>query len=387
MEGAEPELLEGVRIVDMTRLLPGPFSTLLLADMGAEVIKLEDPLRGDYARYYPPMVGTSSAFFQSLNRNKKGVTLDLKADEGRELFLRLLEDADVLVESFRPGVLKRLGLDPAVLARDFPELILCSISGYGQTGPNRDLAGHDANYLALSGLLDRNGHRDGPPHLPGFQLADIAGGALYAALGITSALVRRGRTGEGTHLDISMTEGALSFLLPTVARHSAGEREPRGQGMLSGGLPCYRVYPTADGRYLAVGALEPKFWDPFVEAVGAEELKGRGMTRGEEGQQIADTLAAIINSESLAHWREVLADLDVCVEPVLELDEVLQEQLHQAREVFFDLQGLTHVRTPLTPRDRDHQPAPDHGAHNDEIYGGLGLDDDELETLRGDGVI
>ncbi len=381
------QLLQGVRVVDLTRLLPGPFATLLLADMGADVIKIEDPIRGDYARYYPPMVGASSAFFHSLNRNKRGVTLDLKADEGTKLFEELLETADVMIESFRPGVLQRLGIGFDRLRRAFPELVICSISGYGQTGPKKDAAGHDANFMALSGLLDQNGRRGEAPHLPGFQLADIAGGSLYAALGITSALYRRHHSGEGTHLDISMTEGALSFMLPAIGRHSVGDTIVRGEGMLSGGIPGYRVYPTADGRYLAVAALEPKFWDPFVEAIGADELKGRSITRGEEGQKIVRRLADILAQQPLSHWQELLQELDVCVEPVLELDEVLESEVHRARKVFFEMQGMTHVCTPVTPREAEHAPAPEQGADNDAVYAELGIDEDQRARLQENGVI
>ena len=379
--------LEGVRVIDLTRLLPGPFATLLLADMGAEVIKVEDPGGGDYARYYPPMVGSSSAFFCSLNRNKRGVTLNLKQEQGRELLLNLLETADVLIESFRPGVMARLGLAPEVLNRDYPELIVCSITGYGQTGPMKTKAGHDLNFLAHSGLLDRNGRRGQPPHVPGFQVADIAGGALYAALGITSALFHRSRSGQGAHLDISMTEGALSLMIPTMARLSAGHTNARGAGMLSGGLPSYRVYPTADARYLAVAALEPKFWDPFAEAIGAPHLCGRGMTRGEDGEAIAEEVGQILASRSLQEWREVLDPLDVCVEPVMSLEEVLESELHKARGLFFEMQGVTQVRTPVTAERIEHRPAPDQGADNEEIYGALGLSGEELRELRAEGVI
>ncbi len=385
--GANERFLEGVRVVDLTRLLPGPFATLLMADMGAEVIKVEDPMGGDYARYYPPMVGMSSAFFHALNRNKRGVTLNLKDERGCDLLRRLLESADVLIESFRPGVMARLGFGIEELRQAYPSLVICSISGYGQSGPKKDEAGHDANYLALAGVLDRNGRRGDPPHIPGFQLADIGGGALYAALGVTSALFRRERTGEGAYLDISMTEGALSFLAPAVARHSAGDVDERGAGMLSGGLPCYRVYPTSDGRYLAVGALEPKFWDLFVETIGAEGLKGRGMTRGQEGREIASELGEMLAAKPLEYWTELLEDVDVCVEPVLEMHEVLESELHRARQVFFELNGITQVRTPLTPEERAHEPAPEQGADNARVFGQLGVDDEELAGLRGDGVV
>lgn len=380
-------LLQGVRVVDLTRLLPGPFATLLMADMGAEVVKVEDPMRGDYARYYPPMVGMSSAFFHALNRNKRGVTLNLKDERGSELLRQLLASADVLMESFRPGVMERLGVGIDDLRAEFPSLVICSITGYGQTGPKRDEAGHDANYLALSGVLDRNGRRGEPPHIPGFQLADIGGGALYAALGVTSALFRRERTGQGTYLDISMTEGALSFLAPTVARHSAGDVDERGDAMLSGGLPSYTVYPTSDGRHLAVGALEPKFWDLFVETIGAEHLKGQGMMRGQEGRDVAAELEEILAKKPLEYWTELLDGVDVCVEAVLEMEEVLTSELHRAREVFFELNGITHVRTPLTPPDAEHRSAPEQGADNESVYSDLGVDEEELEELMEDGVV
>lgn len=361
--------LKGLKVIDLTRLLPGPFATMLLADMGAEVIKVEDPGPGDYARYFPPIVGSSSAFFQSLNRNKRSVTLDLKDKRDQARLKTLLAGADVLIESFRPGVMARLGLDPKKLRQEFPRLVICSITGYGQTGPLKERAGHDANFLAYAGILAMNGPADAGPTLPGFQLADIAGGALYGALGITSALLRRYRTEQGAHLDISMTEGALSFMIPTIARQRAGEVEERGQGMLTGGLPGYRIYQTADGRYLAVAALEPKFWDPFVEAIGAPDLKGKGVLTGEAGQEVARQLARIIGGRTFQNWSELLKNLDVCVEPIWSLDEILESELHRARQIFFELNGVTHLRTPLTPVDMKHEPAPEKGAHNDEIFG------------------
>jgi alpha-methylacyl-CoA racemase len=379
--------LDGLRVIDLTRLLPGPFATMLLGDLGADVIKVEDPGVGDYARYYPPMVGSQSAFFQSVNRNKRFVTLNLKTEAGQGLLHELLASADVLMESFRPGVISRLGFDPQELGERYPGLIIASISGYGQTGPRSQDAGHDLNYLALSGVLGLNGPARSGPSVPGFQLADLAGGALYAALGVTSALVRRGRTGEGAHLDISMTEGALSFMIPTVARHGAGEVEVRGEGFLTGGLPCYRVYRTADDRYLAVGALEPKFWDVFVEAIGLGELKGKGLVTGEEEGGVARTLQRVLMEKPMAHWEALLSELDVCVEPVRTLEETLADELHRARKVFFELQGVRQVCTPLTPRDADHRPAGEPGRDNVEVFGELGIDADRIEALRASGVV
>lgn len=381
------KFLDGLRVIDLSRLLPGPFATMLLADMGADVIKVEDPHRGDYARYYPPMVGMSSAFFHGLNRNKRAVTVDLKKPEGTELLARLLATADVLVESFRPGVLDRLGFGKERLQEQFPELVVCSITGYGQSGQKRDHAGHDINYLALSGLLNANGSADGPPQVPGFQVADIAGGALYGALGVVSALYRRTKTRQGAYLDISMTEGAMSLMIPTIARHAAGSKDARGQGMLSGGLPSYQIYATADGRHLAVGALEPKFWNPFVELIGASHLQGQSMIGGERGEAIAAELTEIIGRRTLAEWMATFGDADICVEPIQDLDEVLASTLHKTRQAFFELQGITHVATPLTARDVEHRPPPQLGAHNEQIYGELGVTDEELAAYDADDVI
>lgn len=386
MEERQREYLHGLRVVDLTRLLPGPFATMLLGDMGAEVIKVEDPGLGDYARYYPPMVGESSAFFQSVNRNKKFVTLNLKESEGQDLLRRILKTADVLVESFRPAVMDRLGLGIEELRREFPSLIIASITGFGQEGVRRGDAGHDANFLAISGVLGVNGSSQGP-QLPGIQLADLAGGALYGALGITAALYRKERTGEGTHLDISMTEGALSFLLPTLAREQAGEKESPGLGMLTGGLPRYGLYRTRDDRYLAVAALEPKFWDPFVTALDLEELKGRGMVGGEDGEEVRRALEAIIGAKTFSHWESFFRELDVCVDPIYNLEEVLELEIHKVREVFFQLQGVTQARTPLTPRGKVHRAAQEAGADNEEIFAELGLSEDEVKHLKGKGVL
>lgn len=360
-------MLEGLRVVDFSRLLPGPFASLLLADMGAEVIKVEDDAGGDYARYYPPMVGESSAFFESVNRNKKSVTVNLKDPAGRAAIHKLLATADVVLESFRPGVMDQLGVGYEHVRALKSDIVYCSISGYGQTGPFRTRAGHDMNYMAHAGMLIQTGTT---PAVPGFQLADIAGGALYAALGITSALFRRERTGQGAVLDISMTEGALSFGLPMFAIHAAGGATDAGGAMLSGGIAAYNLYETADGRWLSVGSLEPKFWMGFLEAIDAAHLVGEGHTPQSSARQ---AVADILRTRTLEAWVEVFRGRDVCVEPVLNLDEVLQSSLHEARKVFFTLSGVQQARTPVTP-ERDHSPAPALGQHNAEIFGELGLD-------------
>ncbi|TXD39678.1 CoA transferase [Lujinxingia vulgaris] len=388
----ETTFLKGVKVLDLSRLLPGPFASLLLADMGADVLKIEDPRGGDYARYYPPLVDGVGAFYASVNRNKRSMTLDLKCAQGREVLERLLEDRDVLLESFRPGVMARLGLDPQGLRERFPGLVICSVSGFGQSGPARDRAGHDLNFVARAGLLDQNARAGEAPVVPGYQVADLAGGALYAALGICGALFARSRSGEGAWLDISMSEGALSLMAPAIAMRAAGEAMAPGQGMLSGGLPCYRVYETADGRYMAVAALEPKFWEALIGALKKPELSGRGMLSGEDGEEVAAELASIFRSQPQSHWEQMLGEVDCCVEPVRELGELVDDAIYQARNVFFELQGVRQVRSPVrvVADGNDvaaHRPAPEHGEHTEEVLNALGYTSEAIDALRRQGAI
>ncbi|RDV38951.1 CoA transferase [Bradymonadaceae bacterium TMQ3] len=383
--------LKGVKVLDLSRLLPGPFASLLLADMGADVLKVEDPQGGDYARYYPPLVDGMGALYASVNRSKRSMTLDLKRAEGREVLERLLEDCDVLLESFRPGVMARLGLGPERLRKRFPGLVICSISGFGQSGPARERAGHDLNFVARAGLLAQNARAGEAPVVPGYQVADLAGGALYAALGICGALFARSRTGEGAWLDISMSEGALSLMAPAVAMRAAGDPMAPGEGMLSGGIPCYRVYETADGRYMAVAALEPKFWEALVGALEQPELSGRGMLSGEDGEEVASALASIFRSQPQAYWERVLGEVDCCVEPVRELADVIDDAMYKARNAFFELQGVRQVHSPIRVADgRDaggHRPAPQHGEHTEEVLSALGYERTAIAALRQQGVI
>src|SRR6185369_3767968 len=256
-----PAPLTGIRVLDLTRLLPGPVATLHLADLGAEVIKIEDPQVGDYARTLGTGQGEDSAYFRMINRNKQGLRLDLKKAEGVAVFLRLVRDADVVVESFRPGVMDKLGVGYATVAALNPKITYCSISGYGQDGPYRELAGHDINYLGYAGVLDQIGSEGDQPAIPNFQIADLLGGALTAAMGILAAVVEAQRTGLGRYIDVSMTDSVLAHTYFTMLRlNDAGHSAPRGGDLLSGGLPCYATYRCADGKYMAVGALEGKFW-------------------------------------------------------------------------------------------------------------------------------
>ncbi|QDG54417.1 CoA transferase [Persicimonas caeni] len=379
--------LSDLKVLDLSRLLPGPFCTLMLADMGADVLKIESTTGGDYARYYPPMAGEYGAFFAGINRNKRSMTLNLKEETGVYVLQKLVEEADILVESFRPGVMDRLCLGYETLSDINEGLIYCSISGYGQIGPMKGKAGHDLNYMARAGLLEQNGRHGESPVVPGFQLADIAGGALYAAVGILAALHKRERTGKGAHVDISMTDGALSFHLPMHSSLAAGQPQERGRGMLTGGLPCYNVYETKDGKYLSVGSLEPKFWMGFVQVIDAPEVAGEGMNAGEQGEETRAQVAEVLRQKTLEEWLSLFEEADVCVEPVRSPAEVLEDELFKAREMFFDIAGVHQTRTPLTPKDREHTAAPGLGEHTEEVLEGLGYGAEEVGAMKDEGVI
>jgi alpha-methylacyl-CoA racemase len=380
------DALAGIRILDLSRLLPGPFLTMVLADLGADVIKIEDPRLGDYMRQFPPAKGGVSGRYLAVNRGKRSIVLDLKAAAGRDALLRMAATADVVVESFRPGVMDKLGVGYAQLAAANPGIIVCSISGFGQTGPYVDRAGHDLGYLALAGVLAMGGAAGGAPMMPGVQIADLAGGALWSATAILAALVGRHRTGKGAHLDISMTEGALALVSAELGNLDCGSRPTRGVETLNGGLACYGIYRTADDRYLAVGALEPKFWIALNQAVGrppavAELIGGpdvQATTRAE--------LAAIFATRTAAAWNAILAHHDCCVEVVTELDELPDHPLHRAREVFFTVDGgagvgpVQQIRTPLgTPRAP--RPPPRQGEHTRDVLLEHGFSDAEIAAL------
>ena len=363
------QALHGVRVLDLSRLLPGPFLTMVLADLGADVVKVEEPRMGDYMRDFPPRGNGMSGRYLTVNRNKRSVTVDLKNDRERERFLRMAAQADVVVESFRPGVMERLGVGYDALRERNEGIILCSISGYGQTGPYRDRAGHDINYLAMAGVLAMSGPTpDGPPAMAGVQIADMAGGAMWSAMGIMAALIERGRSGKGTHLDISMTEGALALLASEFGIVDAQPEVPtRGGGLLNGGAARYGVYRTSDGKYLSVGALEPQFLGRLAAAAGLE------LSRGPEGDaQLRDQLSRVIATKTRDEWERALAQHDCCCEPVLELDEVVEHPLHRERGLFFEIgdsgsPGTLQVRTPLGMPD-GRRPAPALGEHNDEVF-------------------
>ncbi len=386
--------LAGVRVLDLTRLLPGPFATLLLGDMGADVIKVEATAGGDYARYGQPVVGEYGAFFASINRNKRSVALDLKNPGGAAALRALLGGADVLIESFRPGVMERLGFGPDALAEAFPDLIVCSISGYGQTGPARKEAGHDNGYLARAGVLDGIGTAGGTRVLAGIQVADIAGGAMYAATAVCAALFGRERSTaarRGCWIDVSMTDGALSFLLPalTMIAHGHSYGGPAGE-MLNGGIPCYAIYETKDGKHMALGALEPKFWFAFCAAAGVEDLASDAYATGEDGARINARLAELFMTRTRDEWTALLEPADCCCVPVKSPEEVIDDPLFQERGLFFEIESaagpIFQTATPLTPANRDGFTAPPLlGEHTRALLLEAGLETGVIDELFASG--
>ena len=357
--------LAGVRVLDLTRLLPGGYCTLLLADLGAEVVKVEDPQGGDYSRLMPPFTPDGvGAVYAALNRGKQSVILDLKRDEDRDLFLRLAERADVVVESFRPGVLDRLGVGPATLLARNPRLVYCGLTGYGQTGPLRDVVGHDINYIGTAGLLDLNGPPDGPPVVPGAQLADLSG-ALVATLGILAALLRRATTGQGGVVDTSMTEAAFALLsLPWAEFAGAGQAATRGAHILSGGWACYNVYRAADGRYLALGCLEPKFWAAFCRAVEQPDWTGQQFDPTLQ-PALKDAVAALLAGQPASVWLDRVAGRDIPLTLVNSLADLPDAPQFAARGVLFPSAAGLAARSPIRLDDLPPAattPAPGYGA-------------------------
>lgn len=392
--------LEGLRVLDLSRLLPGGFCSLLLADFGAEVIKVEDTGRGDYVRWAPPYYEgvedtARSALFLALNRGKRSVRLDLKSAGGRDVLLRLARDADVLLESFRPGVLDRLGVGYEAIRQVNPGLIYCAITGYGQDGPARERSGHDMNYLALNGLLGLTGEPGGPPVQAAGQIADLGGGALMGAMGILVALRERERSGEGQFVDCSMFDGSLSWLAMVAAEALAGGRTAqRGHLPLAGSLTCYRPYGCADG-YVTLGALEPKFWAAFCNGVGREDLLGHAFDP--PGSEAHRSVCEIFKARTRGQWAQFASEHDCCVEPVLELDEVLSSELVAAREMVVELEqpGATvpvrllgaPVKLSRTPADPARGPGPGLGEHTEEVLAAAGYEAGEIAELLRSGAI
>lgn len=390
-----PKALEGTRVVDLTRMLPGPYASMILANLGAEIIKIEEPPLGDPTRWSPRHRSRESSTFELINRGKKSLALNLKSIEGVEIFRKLARGADIVLEGFRPGVMDRLGIGFGTLSGIEPRLILCSISGYGQDGPMQERSGHDVNYLALAGVLGLQTDSSGNPVLSGIQVADL-GGALFAVIGILAALAARSTTGKGQRVDVSMMDAAIALLPVAAARLFAGEQVLVGARLsLSGKLACYNIYATRDGRHLSVGALEPKFWERFCGTIGRPEFVPLQTAEGEAQQRMIEEVRAIIRTRTLREWSEVFAKTDACVEPVLSLEESFRlPQVAHRKTVTEADDGSGHKRSALnlpfrlsgTPSLLGDSP-PRLGQHTRLILRDLGYTDKEIDALIAKGVI
>jgi alpha-methylacyl-CoA racemase len=390
--------LADIRVLDLSRLLPGGFCSLLLADFGAEVLKVEDTGMGDYVRWSPPYhegaeESAKSALFLSLNRGKGSIRLNLKEQAGREVLLKLAGQYDVVLESFRPGVMDRLGVGWERLREQNPRLVYCAISGYGQDGPYTARSGHDMNYLGLNGLLGLTGEAHGPPVQSAGQIADLGGGGLMAAFGILAALREREHSGQGQLVDVSMFDGSLSWLAMVAAKYLCDGVVPgRGDNELAGRLICYRPYECRDG-WVTLGALEPKFWQEWCRGVEREELIEKQFER--PGSEAHAEVERIFLERTRDEWHEFAAQHDCCLEPVLGLDETLDSELVRARQMVVQIDqpgtegvGLLGVpvklsRTPGAPAG----PGPALGEHTDEVLTALGYSPGELTSLREAGAV
>lgn len=372
--------LTGIRVLDLTRLLPGPVCSLHLADMGADVIKIEDPHQGDYAR-------DLGNYYDSVNRNKRSIKLDLKQDAGREIFLRLADTTHVIIEGFRPGTVDRLKIGYQDIDARNPAIVYCSISGYGQTGPYRDHAGHDLNYAGYAGVIDQIGARGGPPVIPNFQIADLLGGSLGAVMGILAALVDAQRSGRGRYVDVAMADCTLAHtVIPLSTSQQLGHVLPRGEDMLSGGFPWYAIYETADARFVALAALEEKFWRRFCEKLDRVDWVADYHADETRCAALSDALRILFKSQTQAYWLSELETADCCFSPVLTLDESLRHPQFEAREMVKDtVGGMAQFAFPVKFSDFQfnvHHAAPRHGEHSEQILVELGYTAREIDVLK-----
>jgi len=390
-----PNALEGIKIVDLTRLLPGPYGSMLLADLGADVLKIEEPSQGDTMRLRAPFLKKESMQYLILNRNKRSLTLNLKIPKAREIFHKLIAKSDVILESFRPGVVQRLGIDYENMKKINPGIVYCSITGYGQDGPYRDVPGHDINYLGISGILSMTGQKDGPPIIPGLPIADVGGG-LFAAFAILAAVIARDRTGRGQYIDMSMLDGLVSFLTLYAANYFGTGKPPlRGGFRQSGIFPFYNVYKAKDGKYLTLGCSEKHFWVNLCKTLGREDFIEYQFDEGEKREEAFQFLRKTFMDRTRDEWVKILREADVCCAPVYDLGEVFSDSHILSRQMVQEVKHPTEgwikqLGFPWKFSDTPGQiktPPPALGEHTETVLKDLGYGQAEMETLRKEGVI
>lgn len=385
--------LSSLKVLDFSTLLPGPFASMVLADLGADVVRVESATRGDPVQFLPPSTRNKvSAAHATINRSKRSIAVDLKKEEGRDVVKALVRDFDIVLEQFRPGVMDRLGVGYEDLKKINPSLIYCSITGYGQTGPYKDRAGHDINYLAMAGASGYTGRKNQGPTPFSLQVADIAGGSFHSVMGILAAVIHRQQTGEGQYIDISMTDATFSMHALTAPGFlsDGAAYEPDYEGTILNGGHYYDYYPTKDGRYLSVGSLEPQFFSQFIAAAGLSDIMGKGDIQ-EQKVKIREVFA----SKTFAEWNAIFIKLDACVEPVLKLSEVVKHPHMQAREMLTDVpdgQGGTFRQIASAFKFSNSKPeykfaGVPAGTHTDELLKAAGMDETRIATLRSQKVI
>ena len=388
--------LKGVKVLDLSRLLPGPYCTLMMADYGAEVIKIEEPGQGDYIRWRKPAIEGIGARHLTINRNKKSIELNLKTNEGKEIFKKMAANADVILESFRPGVMDRLGLGYEEISKINEGIVYCSLTGYGQTGPYRNLPGHDINYLGYSGILGLIGEKDGKPIVPGVQIADIGGGALMALSGICMALFHKERTGKGQYIDVSMMDGAVTWLYAAASDYFASGKIPeRGSNRLDGHFAFYNVYETKDKKYLSVGASEFKFWKRICELVEKPEWIALHEGPEEIQEKLKQDLTQLFKQENQEHWIDLLASDDTCVSPVNDIDQIFNDPQIIERELFKEMNHpiagtIKQIGFPIKFSETQgeiYSHSPILGEHTDEILSQLDYSNEDIDQFRKSGII
>lgn len=388
--------LEGIKILDCTRLLPYQYCTMLLGDLGAEVLKIEEPLEGDYGRWGDFDHTYESETFVMTNRNKKSMKLNLKHEKGRAIFKKLAIGYSVLVESFRPGVMARLGVGYEDIKQINPSIIYCSTTGYGQTGPYRSRVGHDINYLGYSGVLACTGESTGNPVLPGIPIGDMAGGGLTTAMAILAAIVGRERTGKGQYIDVAQTDVLTSLNVRNIAEVLAQKKGRTARPLdLRGFNICYNTYKTSDGKFIAFGPVEPKFWRNFCKTVGREAWISDHLLGYKDGSRATEALKKLFAGRTRKEWEAIFENVESCVSPVLSPEETLEDEHLKERGMFTRMDDpkrgeSVQVGFPAKFSDDlefERSPAPFFGEHTEDVLSGLGHSEAEIEMLKKEGVI